>query len=427
MTIRNLVILLAGAFLLDLFFNLIRASMLRARLPYLGGLRQQYPRRAERTLLFLERPHLATTLRLGVVLAHFLLAGLSVLLAFELVKDAWSLGLAVLVLLIAALIIMMIEFTMEGWVMRKAELWALRLTPLARLVDGILRPFSWLLMRMLGKPDTHQRTLGDVTDDELKTWVEAGQPEGSLERGERRMIYSIFQFGDKLCREIMVPRIDVFSLDAETTVQEAITMIKKYGHSRMPVYEGAVDNVIGLLYAKDLLGAQEACSEPIETIRSLVRQAYFVPEAKKVDELLREMQAQSVHIAIVIDEYGGVAGLVTLEDIVEEIIGEIRDEYDQSEEHVYEVVGTDEYIFLGRTDLDEFNEVTGAHFTKEVADTLGGLIYAETGRVPVGGEQITAEGWVLTVEQVLGRRIRRVHVRRQTQENPAEEEKNENG
>jgi CBS domain containing-hemolysin-like protein len=152
----------------------------------------------------------------------------------------------------------------------------------------------------------------------------------------------------------------------------------------------------------------------LSSLRSLLRPAYFVPEAKKVDELLREMQSRSVHMALVVDEYGGIAGLVTMEDIVEEIVGEIRDEYDQSEEQLYEQVGENEYIFHGRIDLDDFNSVIGSSLTKEVADTLGGFIYSQIGRVPVGGEKVEVENLVLTIEQVSGRRIRRVRALRQS-------------
>jgi putative hemolysin len=162
-----------------------------------------------------------------------------------------------------------------------------------------------------------------------------------------------------------------------------------------------------IFYAKDLLKVGLG-SEKDAQIRSYLRQAYFVPEAKKVDELLREMQANGVHIAVVIDEYGGMAGLVTLEDIVEEIVGEIRDEYDQSEELPFQQVGHDEYLFQGRIDLDALNEILNTHFTRETAETLGGLIYSELGHVPTEGEHVEFESWLFSVEQVSGRRIRLV-------------------
>jgi len=165
------------------------------------------------------------------------------------------------------------------------------------------------------------------------------------------------------------------------------------------------------LYAKDLLRAQLDETHP-ESIRPFLRPAYFVPESKKVDELLREMQTRSVHMAIVVDEYGGMAGLVTLEDIVEEIVGEIRDEYDQGEELLFQRISDDEYLLNGRIGMDDFNDLLGTNLVTELADTLGGYIYGTIGRVPTGGESMKVEDWDLTVEQVSGRRIIKVRAHR---------------
>jgi CBS domain containing-hemolysin-like protein len=209
----------------------------------------------------------------------------------------------------------------------------------------------------------------------------------------------------------MVPRIDITGLDVQSTVQEAINEFIKSGHSRVPVYEETIDEIIGLLYAKDLLRTDLTEKEKTG-IRPFLRKAYFIPESKNVDELLREMQAQGVHMAIVVDEYGGTAGLVTLEDIVEEIVGEIRDEYDQGEELEFQQVSADEVIFSGRIDLDDVYDILGVDLTEDMADTLGGYIYGQIGRVPVGGEQIKVDGWLLTVSQVSGRRIRQVMAKR---------------
>jgi CBS domain containing-hemolysin-like protein len=268
---------------------------------------------------------------------------------------------------------------------------------------------------MLG-PNANQAGMASMTEEDLKNWVEVGQPEGSLEKGEREMIYSIFQFGDTLAKEIMVPRIDVLAMDINDTLGEARATLVRVGHSRVPVYEDTVDNVVGLLYAKDLLSIRQD-EDTIADHRDLLRLAYFVPEAKKVDELLAEMQARSMHMAIVVDEYGGVAGVVTLEDIVEEIIGEIRDEYDQSEELPYQRVSQDEFVFQGRVDLDIFNEVMETNIATENADTIGGYIYGEIGDVPTGGEKVKANGVMLTVDQVIGRRISRVRAKRDEEKN----------
>jgi putative hemolysin len=210
----------------------------------------------------------------------------------------------------------------------------------------------------------------------------------------------------------MIPRIDIISLDVKTSQPDAIQMFLDSGHSRLPVYESTIDNVIGLLYAKDLLKTSSRTEEQV-SLRELLRPEYFVPETKKVDELLAEMQSQRIHMGLVVDEYGGVAGLVTLEDIVEEIVGEIRDEYDTTNEEVlYQEVGQDQYTFQGRIDLDEFNEVMNSHLPKDEADTLAGYLYDQMGRVPQGGESIMVDGLTFTIEQVTGRRIRRVRVQR---------------
>ena len=190
-------------------------------------------------------------------------------------------------------------------------------------------------------------------------------------------------------------------------------MVLESGHSRLPVYEETIDNIIGLLYAKDLLEWQVNGNNNIEReIRTLLKPAYFIPEAKRVDKLLREMQARGVHLSVVVDEYGGMAGLVTLEDIVEEIVGEIRDEYDQLEEDPYEQVSADEYVFQGRIDIEDINDLIGTHLTREISDTLAGFIIGEIGVVPEGGESVEVEDWVLTVEQVAGRSIRSVRAKR---------------
>ena len=421
MTINTL---LAGFILfliLDLVITAVRTSLTQARLPDLIDLREENHAAVDRTLRLLEKPSLRVSLRLALVMVRFLLAGLVLLLFQALAAASFGLWLAALVMILAALVILMLEFTLEGRILRNVETWSLRLSWLGAFLDGLLRPFSRLLMTLIGSNSQPGGSFSPVTDEDLRTWLEKEQPEGGLEKPERKMIYSIFQFGDTLCREIMVPRIDVNALDVNVSPDESIQQIIKYGHSRLPVYEESIDNVIGVLYAKDLLRLRPGDGAST-SIRELLRPAYFVPEAKKVDELLREMQDNSMHMAIVVDEYGGMAGLVTLEDIMEEIVGEIRDEYDQSEEELYQQISPDEFLIQGRMDLDDVNELLGTHYSKEVADTLGGFIYGEMGRVPVGGEQVTVEGWTLTVEQISGRRIRKVRAHRLS---PAPEGKEE--
>jgi CBS domain containing-hemolysin-like protein len=298
------------------------------------------------------------------------------------------------------------EFIVEALILQDTEENAIRFQFLGRIINGVFSPLSSLLMGLLGE-NANKVTLASMTEEDLKNWVEVGQPEGSLEKGEREMIYSIFQFGDTLAKEIMVPRIEVLALDINATLGEARATFIDAGHSRVPVFEDTVDNVVGLLYAKDLLSVHQD-QDLITDHRDLLRLAYFVPEAKKVDELLAEMQSRSMHMAIVVDEYGGVAGVVTLEDIVEEIIGEIRDEYDESEELPYEQIAPNEFLFLGKVDLDIFNDVMDTRIDTDNADTIGGFIYGQIGDVPTGGEEVYANGVTLKVAEVIGRRITKV-------------------
>lgn len=403
----------------DILFALVRASLVNARLPQLMNLASQddHPD-SKRTLQLLERPSLRMTLRFAVVLSRFLVIGAGLWQFSNLLSTpsmerpllAWQ---ALAFAAGVALLLSMIEVAVEGLALRNPETWALRLTGIARAIDFIFRPVSAALLALSNSPRPLERQMGTVTDDELKTWVEVGQPDGgSLEKGEREMIYSIFRFGDTLCREVMIPRVEVLALEGDTTIQEATRALVASGHSRIPVYEENIDNVVGVLYAKDLLRLHLESGQE-QTIRPYVRPAYFVPESKKVDDLLAEMQSKRVHIAVVVDEYGGMAGLVTLEDIVEEIVGEIRDEYDQGEDILFQQISPDEMLFVGRTDLDDLNELLDTHLTKDLADTVGGYLYGTLGHMPVEGEQVSVEGWTLTIEMVSGRRIRRVRARRE--------------
>jgi putative hemolysin len=392
---------------LDLLVTVVRASLLNARLPFLLNLRERHGTSVDRTAVLLERPRLRASLRLAITILHFLLAATGLFFFQTLVAGPYSLAAFLGIMLLAGGVLLLIEFAIEGRVFRNPEEVALRVAPLGQLIDFFLTPFSILLLALWGHPGYPQKGMTSVTEDALRIWVEEGQSQGSLEKDERKMIYSIFQFRETLVREVMVPRIDICSLEVNTPWPEVIEALTSSGHSRVPVYEENIDNIIGMLYAKDLINEKDLYASP-GLFREILRPAYFVPEAKKVEELMTEMQARRVHVAIVVDEYGGVAGMVSLEDILEEIIGEIRDEYDQAEELLYQQIASHEFIFQGRVVLDSFNEVMDAHLDKETADTLGGFISHQLGRVPAGGDRVETEEVILEVEQVNGRRIRRV-------------------
>ena len=404
----NIILALVLLLVLDLMAIAARGSFMQTNHARLLAMREQSGERVNQTVaLLLALARLRISLNLTLIITRFFLAGLTLLIVYRL--GVYPTLLLVAALLLLALVLFWLEWIVERNVARNPETWAMRLTGFVRLMISVA---SILLLPLLlfGDSTEMMETPSIVTEDELKTLVDAGQEEGIFEQGERRMIYSIFQLGDTLTREIMVPRIDMLALDVNTPLPDAVDALLKSGYSRVPVFEETVDNTLGLLYAKDLLRAWREGDE-LGSLRNLLREAYFVPEAKKVDELLAEMQSLRIHMAIVVDEYGGVAGLVTLEDIVEEILGEIQDEYDQGEEAPYQKMEDGKYMFLGRIDLDDFNEIMESDLPSDEADTLGGYIYSRLGRVPTVGEQVRTGKLLLTVEQVSARRIRKVSAR----------------
>jgi len=361
------------------------------------------------TDLLEDNARLQASLNLVQAILRFLVAGLAVWIFVPWGVRPDPFLPALVTLFLGGLIVYFGEWSAENAVTREPETWAVRLTPFARALMILSTPLIRPLFKIARKSE--QEPESSVTENELISLVEAGQQEGVLEQEEQKMIVSIFRLGDTLAREIMVPRIDILALDVNTPIDQAIDALLKSGHSRVPVYKDTVDNVLGLLYAKDLLRVWREGNH-LESLSTLLRPAYFVPETKKADELLAELQAKRIHMAIVVDEYGGVAGLVTLEDIVEEIVGEIQDEYDQSEEMLFQAVDENEYLFQGRIDLDDFNEIMGTELSNTEADTLSGLIYSRIGRVPTVGDSVEIDDLKLTVEQVSGQRIRKVRAQR---------------
>ncbi|TMG63442.1 MAG: HlyC/CorC family transporter [Chloroflexi bacterium] len=286
------------------------------------------------------------------------------------------------------------------------------------LVTWVTRPlvgFLFNLTRLITRPFggvNPQVGLALVTEDEIKSLVETGQAQGVLQEREQRMITSIFAISEKPVHEVMVPRTDIVAIDVDTPPDEILKIITNIGHSRIPLYEGSPDNIIGILYVKDLF-RRLARGEKDVQIRPYMRPAQFVPESKKIDQLLRDMQKDKIHIAIVVDEYGGTSGLVTIEDLVEEIVGEIRDEYDVEQEMVLPV-SESEALMDARVPFEDVRETFDLDLPPAEAapnyDTLGGFVVAQLGRFPKAGEAVEAGGARFVVESVEGRRIRRVRV-----------------
>ncbi len=280
---------------------------------------------------------------------------------------------------------------------------------LERLAQPLLRD----AVAFLPLVETHAESPEPESREQaVEQMVDASERAGLIEADEHKMISGILQLDRTLTREIMVPRIDVIALEVETPLPDALDVVIGGAHSRVPIYVESIDHVVGVLYAKDLLKALR--DKPAVSLRDLIRPAHFVPETKRLDELLQELQRDKVHMAIVVDEYGGTAGIVTIEDVLEEIVGEIQDEYDTSEEPLIERIGAGEGIFDARVNIDDVNEALGLTLPTET-DTLGGLVYQRLEKMPKVGDRVCVGNTTIEVLSVIGRRIKKVRVSQWTE------------
>ncbi|MEO8638480.1 MAG: hemolysin family protein [Chloroflexota bacterium] len=295
--------------------------------------------------------------------------------------------------------------------------------------DRLLRPIVWLvstisnvLVRALGGKDRPQA--GYLSTEELKMLVETGSEQGGIEEEEKEMIHGVIELAETKVHQVMVPRIGIRAVEVHDPIDEVLDMIVRAGHSRVPVYEESLDNIVGILYAKDLLPFLRPGAAPSTEIdiRALARPAAYVPETKPVDELLHEMRVDKRHIAIVVDEYGGTAGLITMEDVVEEIVGEIQDEYDSEESLVEPLEEEDKIAFRidGRVSMDDLRDLFELSDTEEEDedeyDTVGGFIVHRVGRIPLPGAVVPFRDVTLTVETAEPRRIAKVIATRPRQQ-----------
>jgi CBS domain containing-hemolysin-like protein len=355
---------------------------------------------------------LSSSLTLLEKIAYMVTASAAALLAW----NQWSdIGLVILALVGMAGGILLIQTVMHGLSTRLSSQAALKFFGPIRVIALILSPvvmlLSWLDHRICGGTYKAAKE-GRFSEDNLHLLLKAGEEQGVIEADEKEMIASIVEFSTTRVREVMVPRVDIVAVDVETSLEEAARLMLEAGHSRVPVYRDNIDHIVGVLYAKDLLRCLIEGKVEV-SIAEVVRPAYLVPETKNVDELLRELQQRKVHIAIVVDEYGGTAGLVTIEDLLEEIVGEIQDEFDVEEPSIEEI-STSEFIFNARISLDEVSKRLHVEFPSEGGDTLGGFIYSQLGKVPAPGDAVSFGGVTLEVVSVEGQRIERVRARRET-------------
>lgn len=307
------------------------------------------------------------------------------------------------------------ELTPKNIAVRKPQQVALLLAGPVTLMAFVLRPviivLGWIvagIMRILGQGGYNKPT-PIITEEELRQIVTVSEAEGVLEEEEHDMIRGIFEFGETTVGEVKVPRVDMTTIPVTTPLLEALDVILQQGHSRIPVYEENIDNIVGILYDKDLLKYVRENHLDVD-LRDVVREALYVPESKKVDEFFRELQRKKVHIAIVLDEYGGTNGLVTLEDLLEEIVGEIQDETDR-EEPLFEKLDDTTFAVSAMIDMEQLNAELGLSLPINGVETLGGFVYEQVGEVPEVGAVLDAGGGVrIEVLEIEGRRIRTLRV-----------------
>lgn len=271
----------------------------------------------------------------------------------------------------------------------------------------VLNKITQILIRSLGGNVTNNRNT--VSEEEIKTLVDVGEEVGIIEKQEREMIKSIFEIGDIKVTEVMVPRIDTVYLEEDTSIEEAIKKVIKYGYSRIPIINESIDNIIGVVYAKDLLSCYLSNSKKNLEIKSFIRPAYYVPQSKKAIDLLTEMQLEKVHMAIVLDEYGGTLGLVTIEDILEEIVGDILDEYDD-EKNLIEFIDENIVIVNSKISIEETNEILGENIPLDEYESLGGFVFNLLGRIPEVGDVIEYNNIVFKVLEVQNRRVKKIEL-----------------
>ena len=324
---------------------------------------------------------------------------------------AWSPTITILLEIVALTFILLVisEITPKLIATRKPLMFARRVSLPLALLHKLLGPVSRLLAKSMSAfHGRFERTVNRLSGEDLEAMADIGIDHGTLEKDESELIHSIVEFGERAVREIMISRMDMVALSAAATIQEATTMIRETGHSRLPLYVEHLDNILGVVYAKDLL--RHVARHPSETRidwTHLARSPIFVPLGKKLDDLLRDFQSRKTHIALVVDEYGGTAGLITLEDVLEEIVGDIRDEHDSRESDLVENVGANEYRVDAKIDLDELNDLTGIELETEAFEfeTLGGLILHLADQIPSEGDHFEFDNLRMTVESIEGHRI----------------------
>jgi CBS domain containing-hemolysin-like protein len=411
--VTQLIVLLIAGLVVAVFASAAETSLTSVSRIRIRSMAEEGKRRAQRVQRLHNDPnaYLTTILTLNTVALIVASTATAVLIAEHLTTIPQAVG--TIALSLVALIFC--EIVPKSLALRFNERFAFALAPPVQFLTTVLRPVVGLLTA-LSRSVVRAATKGRkapgpfVTEEELKLLVTVGEEEGIVETEERQMIQGILEMTDKPIHEVMVPRVDVAAIDvSDSTLDDVIKMIMDRGYSRIPIYEERIDNIVGVVYAKDLL-RYGVRGDDMRTIQEIAREPYFTPESKHVGELLNDMRERKVHIAVVVDEHGGTAGIVTLEDLIEEIVGPIRDEYDLGEQEELQVVNDHEVLVSPRFSLDDTHELLNLDIGESEADTIGGLIYERLGEIPKAGDTLQLGPATVTVVSVRGHRIQSVRI-----------------
>lgn len=403
----------------------VRMSLVRARSLH----EEKESRRSARLVWLLEQPHPEQTL--NVVLLLVLVTQLTSAFLLGILADrlfgVWGAAAGIALQIVAYFVIA--EAAPKTWVIQHTDAAALRVAPLLYVLTRF-PPLRLLSRGLIGLanillPGKGIKEGPFVTEAEIKSMVDMAADEAEIERAERELIHSIFEFGDTVVHEVMTPRTDMVAVQVDTPVSEAVRLAIGQGFSRLPAYAETRDNITGIVILKDLVAHLDEAGES-GTVRPHLREARFVPEHKPAAELLREMQAEKFHMAVVVDEYGGTAGLVTLEDLIEELVGEIVDEFDVDEPEM-ELLADGRLRVPGRTSIDDLSGELGMELPDSEWETVGGLLFNALGHVPKEGETVDYHRLGLVAERVQGRRVVSVLVETRPYESEDEEPGSSNG
>ncbi|OGL45013.1 MAG: hypothetical protein A2W05_06870 [Candidatus Schekmanbacteria bacterium RBG_16_38_10] len=378
-------------------------------------------RGSELLRLWLDNPNLVlATILIGNTIANLLASFLTALYAF---KYFGKIGESVSFALLTFIILVFCEISPKTYAKHHAEKLAIVAIVLMKFFVWIFYPLTMVIMgisrgfiKMLGGRVSKQGPF--ITQEEIEYLIDVSDKEGAIEPEKKEMLSSIFEFGEISVKEIMVPRTDIVSINRAIPFEQMLKQIIESQYSRIPVYDNRDDDIIGILHTKDLLKYWQKGEKPAD-IREIMSKPYFVPESKKLDELLREFQQKNIQLAIVVDEYGVTAGLVTIEDILEEIVGEIRDEYDEE----VELITNPEkgvYVVDAKINLNELEEKTGLQFPKNDYETLGGFVSDLMGKIPKRGDVTKFENYKITVQDADHRRIFKLRIQKEEEETPVD-------